>query len=403
MANATQTTPPDVPDRTAAPAAQVLAFSTLGQGSNDEARIRDLLRDVGSEVFAFDRSRKVQMFWRLLREIRRTRPDLVVMEGTGLAGGAALILARAVFGRRYVVSSGDAVGPWVGGRFRPLGPVFGLYERVLCRLADGFIGWTPYLVGRALTFGTPRAVTAAGWAPFPRTAAERAAARHRVRSALGIPDDGLVIGVAGSMAWTPRYRFCYGAELVRAIALARRPNVYALLVGDGTGRAELEKLAGDRAGRTVLFTGRVPQGEVPDYLAAMDLGSLPQSVDRVGSFRYTTKISEYLAVGLPMVTGQVPMGYDLDDGWVWRIPGDAPWEESYVRGLADLLDHMTPEELAAKRAAVPADDPTFDLERQIRRVTAFVRDLLARSGPTAGGHTTDAERLGIIRARLPPA
>ncbi len=378
MANVTQPATPDVPDRTAAPVARILAFSTLGHGSNDEARIRDLLRDVGAEVFAFDRSRKVQMFWRLLRGIRRTRPDLVVMEGTGLAGGGALILARAMFGRRYVVSSGDAVGPWVGARFRPLGPAFGLYERVLCRLADGFIGWTPYLVGRALTFGTPRGMTAAGWAPFPRTPAERTAARQRVRSALGIPADGLVIGIAGSMAWTPRYRFCYGAELVRALALTRRPDVYALLVGDGTGRAELEKLAGDRAGRTVFFTGRVPREEVPDYLAAMDLGSLPQSVDRVGSFRFTTKISEYLAAGLPMVTGQVPMGYDLDDGWVWRIPGDAPWEEPYARGLADLLDRLTPGEWASKRAAAPSDHPTFDRERQIRRVTAFVTDLLRR-------------------------
>ena len=182
------------------------------------------------------------------------------------------------------------------------------------------------------------------------------------------------------MVWTPRYQFCYGAELVRALALVRRPNVYALLVGDGTGRAELEKLAGDQAGRTVLFTGRVPQADVPDYLAAMDLGSLPQSVDRVGSFRFTTKISEYLAAGLPMVTGQVPMGYDLDDGWVWRLPGNAPWEEPYISGLADLLDRLTPAELAEKRAAVPADHPTFDRERQIQRVTAFVSDLLAQSG-----------------------
>ena len=100
-------------------------------------RIRDLLRGVDPELFPFDRARKVRSFWRLLRTIRRTKPDLVVMEGTGLAGGAALIAARVLFGRRYVVSSGDAVGPWVGGRVRLLGPVFGLYERVLCRLAAG--------------------------------------------------------------------------------------------------------------------------------------------------------------------------------------------------------------------------------------------------------------------------
>ena len=156
MANVTQPATPVVPGRPTAPTARVLVFSTLGHGSNDEARIRDLLRDVGCELFPFDRARKVRMFRRLLLEMGRIRPDLVVMEGTGLAGGAVLILARALFGQRYLVSSGDAVGPWVGMRFRLLGPVFGLYERVLCRLAAGFIGWTPYIVGRALTFGTPR-------------------------------------------------------------------------------------------------------------------------------------------------------------------------------------------------------------------------------------------------------
>ena len=50
---------------------------------------------------------------------------------------------------------------------------------------------------------------------------------------------------------------------------------------------------------------------MPNHLAAFDLASLPQSVDGVGSFRYTTKLSEYLAAGLPIVTGQIPAAYDL--------------------------------------------------------------------------------------------
>jgi hypothetical protein len=379
MATCTRPADPDIPNRPADPAARVLAFSTLGHGRNEEDRLRCLLQNFDPEVFPFDRAHKVRMFWLLLSEIQRTRPDMVVMEESGLAGGAALILARAMFDQQYVISSGDAVGPWVATLFPPLGPVFGLYERVLCRHAAGFIGWTPYLVGRALTFGAPRGVTAAGWAPFPRTPVERAAARHRVRSDLGIPADALVIGIAGSMVWTPRYRFCYGAELVRALPLVRRPNVYALLVGDGTGKRKLEAEAGDRAGRTIIFTGRIPQAEVPDYLAAMDLGSLPQSVDRVGGFRFTTKVSEYLDAGLPVVTSQIPMGYDLDDGWVWRLPGDASWSNVYIRVLARLLDSLTPVELAEKKATIPVCHPVFDRESQIRRITTFISDLLARS------------------------
>ena len=55
----------------------------------------------------------------------------------------------------------------------------------------------------------------------------------------------------------------------------------------------LKDLAGEELGRTIILTGRVPREQVIDYLAAMDVGSLPQSVDGVGSFRYTIKLSEY--------------------------------------------------------------------------------------------------------------
>jgi hypothetical protein len=360
---------------------RVLVFSTLGHGSNEEHRIRELLSDLTPEVFPFDRSRKLRMFWRLLGAVRRGRPDVVVMEGTGLAGGVALIVARVLFGRRYVVSSGDAVGPWIGGRVRLLGPVFGLYERVLCRLAAGFIGWTPYLAGRALTFGTPRAMTAAGWAPFTRSEQQQAADRVATRGRLGIPAANVVVGIAGSMVWSGRYGYCYGRELVDAVRLVRRPDATFLLVGDGTGKPRLEALAAGLPPGRVVFTGRVPQDELPAYYAAMDVGSLPQSVDRVGSFRYTTKLSEYLAFGLPVVTGRIPLAYDLDGGWLWRLPGAAPWSAEYVAALARLVDGLGPDELRAKRAAVPADLPEFDRDRQAARTAAFVRELVE---PAAG-------------------
>jgi len=355
--------------------AKVLAFATLGQGSSDESRILNLLRAFSPTMFPFDRVRKIRSFWRLMGEIRRSRPDLIVMEGTGIAGGMALILSRLLLGQRYVVSSGDAVGPWVASRFRLLGPVFGLYERLLCRLATGFIGWTPYLAGRALTFGTPRAITAAGWAPFTRTPEERAADRLKTRARLGIPLENLVIGIAGSMVWSGRYGYCYGKELVEAARRIRRPDVTFLLIGDGNGRSNLEaRSAGLPAGRIVM-TGRVPQQELPEYYAAMDIGSLPQSVDRVGSFRYTTKLSEYLAFGLPIITGQVPLAYDLDNGWIWRLPGHAPWAAKYIDALVRRIDELSEAELRSKQAAVPTNLVEFNYVNQAARVTAFIRDL----------------------------
>jgi hypothetical protein len=354
--------------------APLLAFATLGAGSNEERRLLTLLSELPVKGFRFDRRRKLRSFRQLLSTLRRTRPSLAFMEGTGVAGGLALVLGRLLWGVPYVVSSGDAVGPWVGTKSRVLAPVFTVYERLLCRLSAGFVGWTPYLVGRALTVGAPRAMTAAGWAPHPQDAAHRDAGRARVRTLLELPADALVIGIAGSIAWSRLHGYCYGYELVRAMESVNRPDVFALIIGDGDGLARLQALATARD--RILFTGRISQEELPDYLAAMDIASLPQSVDAVGSFRYTTKLSEYLAAGLPIVTGRIPLAYDLDGGWLWRLPGPNPWNSSYHRALADLLDRLAPAELAAKRAAVPAHPAEFDRERQVARVTAFVCDLL---------------------------
>jgi glycosyltransferase involved in cell wall biosynthesis len=219
-------------------------------------------------------------------------------------------------------------------------------------------------------------MTAPGWAPFPRTAEERAAGRDRVRQACGIPKDALVIGIVGSLAWNRRVGYCYGYELVRALVDCDRAEVHVLIVGDGEGREHLQSLAGKRLGQTIHLAGRVSREQVPDYLAAMDLASLPQSADGVGSFRYTTKLSEYLAAELPVVTGQIPLAYDLDRGWLWRLPGKAPWTDCYLAELAAFLSRVSQQDIEAKKAATKRPLPEFDRELQIRRVTSFVTDAL---------------------------
>lgn len=356
---------------------RILAVATQGAGGDDEARLRALLVGARAEFFPFDRRTKRRSFFGLWKAIRAGRPDLLMVEGTGIAGGVAAMLGRRLHGIPYVISSGDSVGPFMAARSPLLGPPFAVYERLLCRWSAGFIGWTPYLAGRALTFGAPRAMTAPGWAPSKLAPGEWARRRAEVRRRLGVDEDAVIVGIVGSLTWNRRYAYCYGLELVRAMARVSRANVVALIVGDGDGRANLERIAAESARGNVILTGRVPRDEVPHYLAAMDLASLPQSRDRVGSFRYTTKISEYMAAGLPIVTGQIPLAYDLDSGWIWRLPGWSPWSPEYIDALAMLLDRLTPAELAARRDAVPIDHPDFQAERQIIRVSEFLNDIVA--------------------------
>jgi glycosyltransferase involved in cell wall biosynthesis len=299
------------------------------------------------------------------------------MEGTGIAGGALPLADNLRSGRRYVVSSGDAVGPYLGSLKGWLAPVGTLYEWLLCRRAAGFIGWSPYLVGRALTFGTPRGMTAAHWADFDD--ADRSEQRRAIRDRLGIPQDAVVYGIVGSLNWRPRRGYCYGYELVRAVERVAREDVVALVVGDGDGRERLAEFAGERLGRRVFLPGRIAPEEVPGYLAAMDVASLPQSVDGVGSFRYTTKISEYLKVRMPIVTGQTPLAYDLDEGGIWRLGGEAPWDDRYIAELAALMTAVTAADVAARRPRTDGGE-VFSLEAQRRRVADFIRDVARADG-----------------------
>jgi glycosyltransferase involved in cell wall biosynthesis len=351
---------------------RLVYFATQGTGSYDEARITTLLEPLPADLVAFDRSHKGRSVVRLTAQVLRQRPALVVMEGTGIGGGAVVLALRVLAGIPYVVSSGDAVAPFIASVVPWAGPAALVYERLLCANSAGFIAWSPYLAGRAITLGAPRAVTAAGWAPT----APRPDARLVTRTRLGIDDHTVVFGLVGSLAWNRRRRYCYGLELVRAARASVRDDVKVLIVGDGDGRPVLEREAAHLLGEKVILSGRVARREVPDYLAAMDVGSLPQSVDGVGSFRYTTKLSEYVAARLPVVTGRLPFAYDLDDGWLWRLPGRAPWDRRYTDALAQLMDTVTSEQVEERRRFVPERPTLFDRDRQQRHVAAFLTELI---------------------------
>jgi glycosyltransferase involved in cell wall biosynthesis len=370
--------------------AKILALATKGSGTNEEMRLRTLLSRLPVEFVPFDKSNKRRSAMTLLKTLWHRRPKLVVMEGTGVAGGAPILIARLLLGVRYVVSSGDAVAPFVGSIYPILQPAFAVYERLLCRLCCGFIGWTPYLAGRALTLGARRAITAAGWG-LPADPAHAAAARARLRSRLGINDETLVFGLLGSLVWNDRLGYCYGAELVRAaLRLSPSRRVAVIVVGGGSGLDRLREMAGNRLGQDIFLLSEVPGVEVMDHMAAFDVASLPQSVDGVGSFRYTTKLSEYLAAGLPIVTGRIPMAYDLDDGWLWRLAGCTPWDDEYIQQLSNLMARADHDEIARKRRAIPSHLPEFDRDRQIDRVTDFIRDTFGVAALTPEPQETPA-------------
>ena len=179
---------------------RILWFATKGSGTNEALRIDTLLsKFAGRKEIPFSKKGKMAGWIEIMKTISAEKPDLVVMEGTGIAGGLACLYGKLFHGVSYVVSSGDAVGPFMRAHHMVIGLLFEVYERLLCRLSAGFIGWTPYLCGRAMTFGAPRAMTAAGW-PLggDRSPADLLESRKKMREQFGISQDAIVVGIVGA-------------------------------------------------------------------------------------------------------------------------------------------------------------------------------------------------------------
>ncbi len=207
--------------------------------------MQQLLSNISNAIeLPFRKSSKMASFRALIKAIRFGRPSLVVMEGTGFAGGLACLVARVLWRTRYVVSSGDAVGPFISAHVPLAGPFAAIYERLLCRFSSGYIGWTPYLCGRALTYGASRAVTAPGWVLGGGTVRDGTASA-RLKREWGIPKGVIVVGILGSLQWNQHRQYCYGLELVKCANLLQRRDVAFSLLAKAPDSRSLGRKRGE--------------------------------------------------------------------------------------------------------------------------------------------------------------
>ncbi|SHL06444.1 glycosyltransferase [Rhodothermus profundi] len=359
---------------------RMLCISTAGPVGQDIRRIRRLTAGlpVDCAIWGLDRSRSRTENMRAVWErLRQDRPDLVYLEGTGIAAGLPLIRAARTWGQRYVVSSGDPVGGFFYvTKGLPYGMVFGAYERLLYRHCAGFIGWTPYLTGVALKLGAPRAITVEGGVDLKTFRPYPAAQRQALRQRYGIPANHLVCGVVGSLKWVPRQRYCYGLELVEMLRYLQRDDVTVLIVGDGDGRSRLEARVPARLQDRVVFTGRVEEAEVVDLLNVMNIGFITQTLDALGRYRLTTKLPEYLATGLPIAMSPIPGFYDYVYPAGWTLPEGHPADPAFHQKLAAWLDALSWEEVRKRAAEAPALAQRFGYDVLRPRFAAFISDLL---------------------------
>lgn len=246
---------------------------------------------------------KLAAAWRMVIDLWTYRPHICYVLDMAASGVAAAGFYRLITGTPWIVDTGDAIvelgkalgrTPWAMFATRVL-------ELFALRCSSGVVVRGSYhkeLLARRGISATfiPDGVDLEQFAP-PKDLKAKG------------PEDPLVIGMVGSLVWSPLRKSCYGWELVEIVKRLQgtmdRP-VRGIIVGDGSGLIRLQERCRELGiDGLVEFPGRVPYAELPGWLHRMDICLSTQSNDVVGWVRTTGKLPLYLAAGRFVLASRV--------------------------------------------------------------------------------------------------
>lgn len=146
-----------------------------------------------------------------------------------------------------------------------------------------------------------------------------------------------IIGFVGSLGPWVDY------DLLRQAA-SMTPEWSYVMVGPVNAGIDLKPL---QALPNVHFTGAVPHAELPSYLATFDCGLIPYLINDFTEYTFPSKMAEYLAAGLPVVSTPLP---ELSPySHVVTCVEDA---EDLVQAVRSYLDDDTSESSREERVRV---------------------------------------------------
>ena len=128
-------------------------------------------------------------------------------------------------------------------------------------------------------------------------------------------------------------------DLIRATALmaARGVDLTCLVVGNGPEKPRLEELVRELGvERNVIITGHVPNTEIEDHYALIDVFVIPRVNDRAARLVTPLKPLEAMAMGIPLAVSDLPALREL------ALPGERgmTFEPSNPDSLADVVLEM---------------------------------------------------------------
>jgi glycosyltransferase involved in cell wall biosynthesis len=324
-----------------------------GPGEQDED-----VRALGSRIIPIgpDHRKPWRFMRRFDRVMRQYGPYDVIHSHVHFYGGHVLRLAARHRVPLRIAHSRNDTRVWEQGRGWPRPAYVWLMRRWIRAYAN---------VRLAVSEGAAEDLFGAGWrrdVEIVRSGRDfstylRSVDRAAVRTELGLPVDGFVLGHVGRFYARKNHPFV----LEVAVELFKRePRAWLLLVGDGPDQAEIEVRArrfgiADR----VVFAGA--RSDVPRLLkGAMDAFIFPSHHEGLG-----IAVVEAQAAGLPcVIASTMPEEIDVVPALIERLPLSAPAElwATRIRATA-AAPKPSPEE--ALRAVCASD---FEIRRSVARL-----------------------------------
>jgi glycosyltransferase involved in cell wall biosynthesis len=332
---------------------------------------------------AYRSANKLQAIWQLFGVLREVRPALCYVFDMSFSGVIAAALYRSISGCRTIVDTGDAIyelSRLSGSR----GPA-GLW---LTKQLEWFAIWSS---DRLVVRSHPhqellaRQGVAAEVLPdgvdtqqfFPRAEDELRRKYHL--------DGSTVIGLLGSVIWSPSSQMCYGWELIELIDRLRDQAVKGVIIGDGSGLAKLKaRSAALGLDDRMVFLGRLPYDELPRYLNIMDICLSTQTNDVAGQVRTTGKLPLYLASGRFVLSTDVGEASRVLPPEM-LVPYQGTKDPDYPRRLADRIEALLREPDCLQRDAVSVAiaRTNFDYDVLTAKLGPILSSLLPGRAPAS--------------------
>jgi len=311
--------------------------------------------------------------WRLAREHRRRRYALVqVATVPDFLGFAAL--PEKLRGVPLLLDLHEDMPEFFRDRFpsallRPLMPLVAATARASAWLADELITVHE---------------------PLRRLSIERGIAPERISVVMNSADGRLF-----DPSRHPRRAFMVDGEL-RLVHHSNLQRIYGLdraidglarlrqdlrwrldVYGDGPWRSQVQAaVARNWLGERITLHGRVPIDDLPQLLAAADIGLVPSLPLPYLQYSLSTKLLEYAAMGVPIVASDLAtFRHHFTDAAIRFVPGGDP--DALARALEALADD--PAGTVAMGLEARRQAGAYDWEVQRARYLAIVERLIGRT------------------------